>query len=124
MITVIIQKVCESITFANKLITYGNLIRAHVFPLLLSNSNFDQNDFSLYFHSGMRNVMIEIGKVDVKGRQYPRSYAIWATQHDNQHVQQMVTMRKSHHSSEPCEDKNKYICQRPAAALQGSEALG
>ena len=64
--------------------------------------------------------MIEVGKVDVKGRQYPRSYAIWATQH----VQRMVTMRKSHHSSEPCEDKNKYICQRPAAALQGSEAFG
>ena len=80
--------------------------------------------FSLYFYAGMRNVMIEVGKVDVKGRQYPRSYAIWATQHDKQHVQRMVTMRKSHHSSEPCEDQNKYICQRPAAALQGSDALG
>ena len=36
----------------------------------------------------------------------------------------MVTIQKIHHSSEPCEDQHKYICQRPAAALEGSDALG
>ena len=68
--------------------------------------------------------MRQIGKDDIKGRHYPRSYAIWATQHDNHKVHRMITIQKSHHSSEPCEDQHKYICQRPAAALEGSDALG
>ena len=72
----------------------------------------------------MKSFMIQIGKDDIKGRHYPRSYAIWATQHNNVNVQRMITMQRNHHSSEPCEDQHKYICQRPAAALQGFDALG
>ena len=70
----------------------------------------------------MREQMIQMGKDDIKGRHYPRSYAIWASGYNGGN--KMVTVRKSHHSSEPCEDQHKYICQRPAAALEGSEALG
>ena len=72
----------------------------------------------------MRNLMVQLGKDDVKGRHYPRTYATWAAQSNNDKTQRMVTIRRSHHKSLPCEDQNKYICQRPAAALEGSEALG
>ena len=68
--------------------------------------------------------MVQLGKDDLKGRHYPRGYAMWAVQHNKDWVQRIVTLRRSFHQSEPCEDQNKYICQRPAAALEGSESLG
>ena len=68
--------------------------------------------------------MVQLGKDDLKGRHYPRGYAMWAVQHNKDWVQRIVTLRRSFHQSEPCEDQNKYICQRPAASLEGSESLG
>ena len=68
--------------------------------------------------------MVQLGKDDVKGRHYPRSYATWAAQSNKDWIQRIVTIRRSYHESLPCEDQNKYICQRPAAALEGSVALG
>ena len=66
-----------------------------------------------------------MGKNDLKGRHNPLSYAVWTTyvQADTQKTR-IITMPKSHHSSVPCEDQHEYICQKPAAALEGSEALG
>ena len=72
----------------------------------------------------MRDFMVQLGKDDLKGRHYPRGYAMWAVQHNKDWVQRIVTLRRSFHQSEPCEDQNKYVCQRPAAALEGSESLG
>ena len=68
--------------------------------------------------------MVQLGKDDLKGRHYPRGYAMWAVQHNRDSTKRIVTLRRSFHQSEPCEDQNKYICQRPAAALEGSESLG
>ena len=68
--------------------------------------------------------MVQLGKDDLKGRHYPRGYAMWAVQHNKDWVQRIVTLRRSFHKSVPCEDQNKYVCQRPAAALEGSESLG
>ena len=68
--------------------------------------------------------MVQLGKDDLKGRHYPRGYAMWAVQHNKDSTERIVTLRRSFHQSEPCEDQNKYICQRPAAALEGSESLG
>ena len=68
--------------------------------------------------------MVQLGKDDLKGRHYPRGYAMWAVQHNKDSTERIVTLRRSYHQSEPCEDQNKYICQRPAAALEGSESLG
>ena len=75
------------------------------------------------FFIELRDKMIKMGKDDLKGRHNPLYYAIWATHYTN-YQSRIITMPKSHHSSEPCEDQHQYICQRPAAALEGSEALG
>ena len=72
----------------------------------------------------MRDFMVQLGKDDLKGRHYPRGYAMWTVQHNYESTKRIVTLRRSFHQSEPCEDQNKYICQRPAAALEGSESLG
>ena len=79
---------------------------------------------SLYLFLEIREKMTEIGKQDIKGRHYPRSYAIWAASSWNVNHSEILTVQKSHHHSEPCEDQHKFICQRPAAASDGSEALG
>ena len=73
--------------------------------------------------------MIIMGKSDIKSRKYPRSYAIWVTQeyyygyyYSSRKV--MLTLKRSHHESISCESQHQYICQRPAAALEGSGATG
>ena len=39
-------------------------------------------------------------------------------------LDRMVTLRRNYYEALPCEDQQKYVCQRPAAALEGSESLG
>ena len=82
------------------------------------------HNWVFFLSTEMMERMIDIGRNDIKGRHYPRSYAMWASPTYNVNLTQIITIKKSHHHSEPCEDQHKYICQRPAAALEGSEALG
>ena len=72
-----------------------------------------------------------MGKSDIKSRKYPRSYAIWASQeyysayyYSYVNTKVMLTLKRSHHESIPCEGQHQYICQRPAAALEASRATG
>ena len=65
--------------------------------------------------------MIQLGKDDVKSRQYPRTYGLWATAWNDYKSQQMLITRKPYHQSKHCDGQNKFICQRPAAAQEGAE---
>ena len=67
--------------------------------------------------------MVQTGKDDLKGRHYPRGYGMWTNKNNRNNHYRAVTLRRSHVLLKPCEDQNKYICQRPAAALEGSESL-
>lgn len=69
--------------------------------------------------------LMQWGKDDIKGRHYPRSYAIWAG-HNNRwdyQVTKIVGLNRAYVQNQNCDDLNPYICQRPAAALEGPESL-
>ena len=72
----------------------------------------------------MWQTMINMGKDDIKGRHVPRSYGMWAVQGNDKDKLVVLTRKPQHHQFMPCESQQKYVCQRPAAALENPEASG
>ena len=67
-------------------------------------------------------MLIEMGKGDVLSRQHPRSYAMWTSSKSGQNYGNKLLIHRTNYLVPlPCHSHQKYICQRPAAALEGSD---
>ena len=66
----------------------------------------------------MLNLINLIGREDIKSRQVPRYYGYWA------HSWRLLAHRRGYPETTACETQHPFVCERPAAALEGPEFKG
>ena len=77
----------------------------------------------LYF-SDMLNMINLIAREDIKSRQVPRFYGYWAVNQNNHNSWKLLSHKRSYPDTTACEQQHPFVCERPAAALEGPEFKG
>ena len=66
----------------------------------------------------MLNMINLIGREDIKSRQVPRFYGYWA------YSNRLLAHNRGYSETTECEKQLPFVCERPAAALEGPEFKG
>ena len=72
----------------------------------------------------MLDMINKLGREDIKSRQVPRFYGYWARQNSYGNPVKLLAHKRSITTTSACENQHPFVCERPAAALEGSEFKG
>ena len=72
----------------------------------------------------MLDMINKLAREDIKSRQVPRFYGYWARQNSYGNPVKLLAHKRSITTTSDCENQHPFVCERPAAALEGSEFKG